>query len=52
MQVGGDTDSPGGFFQFNPNTISASEGSVITFEFSGKCAYSLARFLFATPRAH
>lgn len=50
VQVGGDANSPGGFFQFNPNNITASEGSVITFEFSGNPGnHSITQSSFANP---
>ncbi|KAK0214224.1 hypothetical protein EDD85DRAFT_575519 [Armillaria nabsnona] len=35
IQVGGTASEPGGIFQFNPANVTASEGDVITFEFSG-----------------
>ncbi|KAK0218763.1 hypothetical protein IW262DRAFT_1274203, partial [Armillaria fumosa] len=35
IQVGGTATEPGGIFQFNPANVTASEGDVITFEFSG-----------------
>nr|GAT47563.1 predicted protein [Mycena chlorophos] len=35
VQVGAEQNTPGGIFQFIPNTLTASNGSVITFVFSG-----------------
>ncbi|KAJ7096008.1 Cupredoxin [Mycena crocata] len=35
VAVGAEQDSPGGIFQFNPNQITAANGTVITFQFSG-----------------
>ncbi|KAJ7055973.1 hypothetical protein C8F01DRAFT_1029509, partial [Mycena amicta] len=35
FQVGGTAATPGGFLQFSPNTITAANGSVVTFVFSG-----------------
>lgn len=36
IQVGGESSSPGGIFQYNPSNITASNGTVVTFKFSGK----------------
>ncbi|KAJ6562196.1 hypothetical protein B0H19DRAFT_944411, partial [Mycena capillaripes] len=35
IDVGAEQTSPGGIFQFNPSSITATNGSVITFRFSG-----------------
>ncbi|KAJ4470328.1 hypothetical protein C8J55DRAFT_184446 [Lentinula edodes] len=35
VQVGGTENESGGIFQFNPSSFNATNGSVITFEFSG-----------------
>ncbi|KAF9474775.1 hypothetical protein BDN70DRAFT_915194 [Pholiota conissans] len=35
IQVGAEASSQGGIFQYTPNTISAPNGTVVTFQFSG-----------------
>ncbi|KAJ7578015.1 hypothetical protein C8J56DRAFT_898696 [Mycena floridula] len=35
INVGGTQTTPGGIFQFMPNTITATNDSVITFQFTG-----------------
>ena len=35
IQVGSTSSSPGGVFQFIPNNVTATNGSVITFKFAG-----------------
>ncbi|KAJ7274827.1 hypothetical protein C8J57DRAFT_1592218, partial [Mycena rebaudengoi] len=35
VDVGATSASPGGIFQFNPNSIKAAKGTVVTFEFTG-----------------
>lgn len=38
VAVGGEMNTPGGIFQFIPNNINATNGSVVTFQFSGTYA--------------
>ncbi len=35
IQVGAEATTAGGIFQYIPNTMNATNGTVITFEFSG-----------------
>ncbi|KAF7311752.1 hypothetical protein MIND_00185500 [Mycena indigotica] len=50
VQVGAETSTPGGIFQFMPNNLTASNGSVITFTFSGIPGnHSVTQSTFAAP---
>ncbi|THH16625.1 hypothetical protein EW146_g4049 [Bondarzewia mesenterica] len=50
VQVGAEANTPGGIFQFIPNNINATEGSVITFEFTGSPGnHSITQSSFANP---
>ncbi|KAJ6481489.1 hypothetical protein C8R47DRAFT_1134587 [Mycena vitilis] len=50
VNVGAEMNSPGGIFQFIPNTLTASNGSVITFKFSGIPGnHTVTQSTFATP---
>ncbi|KAJ7059458.1 hypothetical protein C8F01DRAFT_1220191 [Mycena amicta] len=50
VQVGATMATPGGIFQFMPNTLTASNGSVITFVFSGIPGnHSVTQATFAAP---
>ncbi|KAJ7439778.1 Cupredoxin, partial [Mycena latifolia] len=50
VAVGAEMNSPGGIFQFNPNQITASNGTTITFQFSGAPGnHSVTQSSFASP---
>jgi len=50
VQVGATMATPGGIFQFMPNTLTATNGSVITFVFSGIPGnHSVTQATFAAP---
>jgi len=50
VQVGGTTSEAGGAFQFKPSSFNATNGSVITFEFSGIPGnHSITQSTFASP---
>ncbi|KAF7314465.1 hypothetical protein MKEN_00919300 [Mycena kentingensis (nom. inval.)] len=50
VNVGGTSDTPGGIFQFMPNSLTAANGSVITFTFSGIPGnHSVTQSTFAAP---
>ncbi|KAJ7164453.1 hypothetical protein C8R46DRAFT_1099576 [Mycena filopes] len=50
VNVGAEMNSPGGIFQFMPNTITAANGTVVTFRFSGIPGnHSVTQSSFATP---
>ncbi|KAJ7056071.1 hypothetical protein C8F01DRAFT_1029582, partial [Mycena amicta] len=50
VNVGEDSTSPGGAYQFSPNVITAPNGTVITFKFSGTPGnHSVTQSTFANP---
>ncbi|KIK54772.1 hypothetical protein GYMLUDRAFT_62973 [Collybiopsis luxurians FD-317 M1] len=51
VQVGGtENEANGGLYQFNPNTFNATNGSVITFEFTGNPGnHSITQSSFSSP---
>jgi len=50
IQVGATASAPGGIFQFIPNSITASNGTVVTFNFSGTPGnHSVTQSSFASP---
>ncbi|EIN06156.1 hypothetical protein PUNSTDRAFT_54447 [Punctularia strigosozonata HHB-11173 SS5] len=50
IQVGAEANSPGGIFQFSPSSVNITEGSVVTFEFSGAPGnHTVTQSSFASP---
>jgi len=50
IQVGGQSSSSGGVFQYIPNNITASNGTVVTFRFSGNPGnHTVTQSTFASP---
>ncbi|TFY76647.1 hypothetical protein EWM64_g7364 [Hericium alpestre] len=50
VNIGGQTDTQGGIFQFIPNQVNATNGSTITFQWSGHPGnHSLTQSTFASP---
>ncbi|KAJ7677174.1 hypothetical protein B0H17DRAFT_945297, partial [Mycena rosella] len=51
VTVGGESSSPGGIYQFSPNTVTASNGTVIRFRFSSGGNHSVSHTSFSDPCA-
>ncbi|KAJ8516542.1 hypothetical protein ONZ45_g6160 [Pleurotus djamor] len=50
VQVGATADAPGGVFQFNPSSVTASQGDTVTFKFTGAPGnHSVTQSSFASP---
>ncbi|KAJ7677158.1 hypothetical protein B0H17DRAFT_1139805 [Mycena rosella] len=49
VEVGATASSPGGAFQFNPNTIVASNGTIVAFRFTAPGNHSVTRSSFEAP---
>ncbi|KAJ7677178.1 hypothetical protein B0H17DRAFT_906800, partial [Mycena rosella] len=49
VTVGGESSSPGGMYQFSPNRVTASNGTIIRFRFSSPGNHSVAHIAFSYP---